>query len=208
MLVFLSQYGIYLARRYRLTRTVFRGLRFHQTGSALHYSICAVWWWGWTVLTLGFAYPFTRAALERFKMRNTWYGDLQGRFEGKGSYLFVRGFLMWLAVLIPGPDHAVCDSVDQLVARDARRRAAAAMCWGASRKRARALPTRSCFALLAGTVCLVLIAALLPAFHAMVMRWWISGIRFGEIAAGLASAHPRRLCRLSALYRLACWCSR
>ncbi|MET0444506.1 MAG: DUF898 family protein, partial [Pseudorhodoplanes sp.] len=96
VLVFLSQYGIYLARRYRLTRTVFRGLRFHQTGSALHYSICAVWWWGWTLLTFGFAYPFTRAALERFKMHNTWYGDLQSRFEGKGSYLFVRGFLMWL----------------------------------------------------------------------------------------------------------------
>ena len=35
LLVFLSQYGIYLARRYRLTRTVFRGLRFHQTGSAV-----------------------------------------------------------------------------------------------------------------------------------------------------------------------------
>ena len=53
------------------------------------------------MLTLGFAYPFTRAALERFKMRNTWYGDLQGRFEGSGWRLFVRGFLMWLVVLIP-----------------------------------------------------------------------------------------------------------
>ena len=39
------------------------------------------------------------------------------------------------------------------------------------------------FALAAGFVCLVLIATLLPAFHALVMRWWISGIRFGEIAA-------------------------
>ena len=39
------------------------------------------------------------------------------------------------------------------------------------------------FALLTGTACLILIAALLPAFHALVMRWWISGLRFGEIAA-------------------------
>ena len=125
LLVFLSQYGIYLARRYRLTRTVFRGLRFHQTGSALRYSICAVWWWGWTALTLGFAYPFTRAALERFKMRNTFYGDLQGRFEANGSHLFVRGFLMWLAVLIPGSVTLVLLALDQLVAGDggdARRR--------------------------------------------------------------------------------------
>ena len=101
LLAFLSQYGIYLARRYRLTRTVFRGLRFHQTGNGVRYSICAVWWWGWTVLTLGFAYPFMRAALERFKMRNTWYGDLQGRFEGSGWRLFIRGFLLWLVVLVP-----------------------------------------------------------------------------------------------------------
>jgi uncharacterized membrane protein YjgN (DUF898 family) len=28
-----------------------------------------------------------------------------------------------------------------------------------------------------------LIALLLPAFHAMVMRWWVGGIRFGEIVA-------------------------
>ena len=86
---------------------MFRGLRFHQTGSALHYSICAVWWWGWTLLTLGFAYPFTRAALERFKMRNTWYGDLQGRFEGKG-WLSVRARVPDVACgADPGPDDAV-----------------------------------------------------------------------------------------------------
>ena len=34
-LAVLGQYAIYRARRYRLTRTVFRGLRFTQTGSAL-----------------------------------------------------------------------------------------------------------------------------------------------------------------------------
>ena len=99
LLAFMSQYGIYLARRYRLTRTVLRGLRFHQTGSAIRYAVCAVWWWGWTALTLGFAYPFARAALERFKIGHTWYGDLQGRFEGSGWRLFFRGFLMWVVVL-------------------------------------------------------------------------------------------------------------
>ena len=127
LLAFLSQYGIYLARRYRLTRTVYRGLRFHQTGSAIRYSICAVWWWGWTALTLGFAYPFTRAALERYKMRNTFYGDLQGRFEGSGWHLFIRGFLMWLAVLIPLLATAVAllsikwSAVDGVLARRRRR---------------------------------------------------------------------------------------
>src|SRR6266436_3369515 len=33
-----GQYAVYRARRYRLTRTVFRGLRFHQAGSAVGYA--------------------------------------------------------------------------------------------------------------------------------------------------------------------------
>lgn len=182
LLAFMSQYGIYLARRYRLTRTVFRGLRFHQTGSAVRYSICAVWWWGWTVLTFGFAYPFARAALERFKLRNTWYGDLQGRFEASGWHLFVRGFLMWLVLLIP-----------MLAALGA----ALSINWSAASaalrgggdvlgRLERASPgflgqLGAAITLVAFT--LVLLALILPAFHAMVMRWWISGIRFGEIVA-------------------------
>src|SRR5713101_2245769 len=40
-----GQYAIYRARRYRLTRTVFRGLRFHQGGSAVGYAVRAMLWW-------------------------------------------------------------------------------------------------------------------------------------------------------------------
>jgi uncharacterized membrane protein YjgN (DUF898 family) len=182
VLIFLSQYGIYLARRYRLTRTVFRGLRFHQTGSALHYSICAVWRWGLTVLTLGFAYPFTRAALERFKMRNTWFGDLRGRFEGKGSYLFVRGCLMWLAVLVPS-----LITLFSVLSINWTRVTAATRGGGDVMARIERVSPGFAdtivFALMMAAVCAILIAALLPAFHALVVRWWISGLRFGEIAA-------------------------
>jgi uncharacterized membrane protein YjgN (DUF898 family) len=182
LLVFLSQYGIYLARRYRLTRTVFRGLRFHQTGNAIHYSICAVWWWGWTVLTLGFAYPFTRAALERFKMRNTWYGDLQGRFEGSGWRLFGRGFLMWLVVLIP-----LLTALGALLGIKWSGITAALRGGGDILGRLeRASPgflEQIGLALVALAVTVALIALLFPAFHAMVIRWWVNGLRFGEIRA-------------------------
>ncbi|MFZ5692346.1 MAG: DUF898 family protein [Pseudomonadota bacterium] len=182
LLAFMSQYGIYLARRYRLTRTVFRGLRFHQTGSAIHYSICAVWWWGWTVLTLGFAYPFTRAALERFKMRNTWYGDLQGRFVGSGWHLFIRGFLMWLAVLIPMlTTAAALLSINWSGALAALRGGGDVV--GRIEKASPGFLGQIGFAITAFAVTLALAALLLPAFHAMVMRWWIAGIRFGEISA-------------------------
>jgi uncharacterized membrane protein YjgN (DUF898 family) len=182
LLAFMSQYGIYLARRYRLTRTVFRGLRFHQTGNAVHYSICAVWWWGWTALTLGFAYPFTRAALERFKMRNTWYGDLQGRFEGTGWHLFVRGFLMWLAVLIPMlATAAALLSINWSAVMAALRGGGDVI--GRVEKASPGFLGQLGFAITAFAVTLALVALLLPAFHAMVMRWWIAGIRFGDLAA-------------------------
>jgi uncharacterized membrane protein YjgN (DUF898 family) len=182
LLAFMSQYGIYLARRYRLTRTIFRGLRFHQTGSAVRYSICAVWWWGWTALTLGFAYPFTRAALERVKMRNTWYGDLQGSFVGSGWHLFIRGVLMWLAVLIPllATGTALL-SINWSNVMAALRGGGDVI--GRVEKASPGFLGQIGFAIVAFAVTLLLVAALLPAFHAMVMRWWIGGIRFGEIVA-------------------------
>ena len=42
ILILLGQYAFYRARRYRLTRTLYRGVRFHQSGSAILYSVCAV----------------------------------------------------------------------------------------------------------------------------------------------------------------------
>ena len=45
VLALLGQFAVYRARRYRLTRTVYRGIRFHQTGSAWRYAVCAIFWW-------------------------------------------------------------------------------------------------------------------------------------------------------------------
>jgi uncharacterized membrane protein YjgN (DUF898 family) len=101
LLAFLGQFAVYRARRYRLTRTMFRGLPFHQTGSAWRYAVCAIFWMVMSALTLGLAYPWGQANLERYKMRNTFYGDLQARFEGSGTRLFARGCLLWAVVIIP-----------------------------------------------------------------------------------------------------------
>ena len=65
LLALFGQYAVYRARRYRLTRTVYRGVRFHQTGSAVRYAFCAMFWWVMMILTLGLAYPFMQAQLER-----------------------------------------------------------------------------------------------------------------------------------------------
>src|SRR5229473_8554912 len=82
------QFEGYRARRYRLTRSVWRGVRFAMGGSGLNYAWRVGLWTLLVAITLGFALPWRQAALERFKMRYTAYGSLQGRFEGTGGGLF------------------------------------------------------------------------------------------------------------------------
>src|SRR5262245_22700705 len=95
-----GQFAIYRARRYRLTRTVWRGVRFWMDGSGWIYAWWASVWLLFAIVTLGIALPWRAAALERYKMYHTWYGDLQGSFEGKGWELFKRVWWIWL--LMPG----------------------------------------------------------------------------------------------------------
>ena len=91
-----GQFAIYRARRYRLTRTVWRGVRFWMTGSGWAYAARAVLWAVLVGLTLGLMLPWREASLERYKMRHTYYGDLQGSFEGRGWDFFKRGWWLWL----------------------------------------------------------------------------------------------------------------
>jgi uncharacterized membrane protein YjgN (DUF898 family) len=91
-----GQFAIYRARRYRLTRTVWRGVRFWMDGSGWAYAARATLWGVFAILTLGIALPWRQAALERYKMRHSWYGDLQGKFEGRGWELFKRIWWLWL----------------------------------------------------------------------------------------------------------------
>lgn len=91
-----GQFAIYRARRYRLTRTVWRGVRFWMDGSGWAYAWRAVLWGFLVMLTLGFALPWREAALERYKMRHSYYGDLRGEFTGRGSEFFKRAWGLWL----------------------------------------------------------------------------------------------------------------
>ncbi|WP_454652719.1 YjgN family protein [Bradyrhizobium liaoningense] len=91
-----GQFAIFRARRYRLTRTVWRGVRFWMDGSGWAYSLRAMLWGLLVFLTLGLALPWRAAALERYKMQHTHYGDLSGDFEGDGWTFFKRGWWLWL----------------------------------------------------------------------------------------------------------------
>jgi uncharacterized membrane protein YjgN (DUF898 family) len=94
-----GQFAIYRARRYRLTRTVWRGVRFWMDGSGWAYALRSTLWALLAIVTLGIALPWRAAALERYKMEHSWYGDLQGTFEGQGWELFRR--VWWIGVLMP-----------------------------------------------------------------------------------------------------------
>lgn len=91
-----TQFAIYRARRYRMTRTVWRGVRLWMTGSGWAYALRASLWGLAMIVTLGLILPWRDAALERYKMQHTHYGDLQGSFEGTGAEFFKRAWWLWL----------------------------------------------------------------------------------------------------------------
>jgi uncharacterized membrane protein YjgN (DUF898 family) len=95
-----TQFALYRARRYRMTRTVWRGVRFNMGGSGWAYAWRAALWTLWVWTTLGLALPWRAAALERFKMRYTSYGTLQGSFEGTGKDFFKQGWWLWLLMWV------------------------------------------------------------------------------------------------------------
>jgi uncharacterized membrane protein YjgN (DUF898 family) len=178
----LGQYAIYRARRYRLTRTIYRGLRFHQEGSAWAYAFRAMLWWIITALSLGLAYPFQLASLERYKMRNTFYGNLAGSFEASGFGLFLRGLPMWILVFAP-----LALAVSGFIGTVDWKALADALAQGGDDVMSKiegsnpGLGATIVFAMLMGGVSVTLAALLYPAFQAVVLRWWSSGLRFGDI---------------------------
>ncbi|MCB1516431.1 MAG: DUF898 family protein [Hyphomicrobiaceae bacterium] len=87
VLYFLAGYAEYRARRFRFTRTLWRGLRFSQSGSAWAYAVRRLLWSIGVLATAGLAYPFMRIDLFRYAWNNTQYGDRSFRFTGKWHLL-------------------------------------------------------------------------------------------------------------------------
>ena len=83
------------ARRYRLSRTRWRGIRAAQTGSTWRYIFMALGWSLVTVLTFGLAAPWMRTALQRYRTTHTWFGNERFAFDAPARPLL----LPWLAVL-------------------------------------------------------------------------------------------------------------
>jgi uncharacterized membrane protein YjgN (DUF898 family) len=183
LLAFLGQFAIYRARRYRLTRTIYRGIRCHQTGSAWRYAVCALFWWVLIILTLGLAYPLAQSRLERFKMRHTYYGNLGGSFEGSAFRLLLRGFLMWLLVVGPliGTIAYAVTSVDWDRVATIASNASGPSEFVSQMENIPNFYASVVAAGLAVIASIALAALLFPVFQAMMLRWWLAGIRFGDL---------------------------
>ena len=167
-----GQFAMFRARRYRLTRTIWRGIRFWMTGSGVKYALRSFGWAILATLTLGLLYPWREASLERYKMRNTYYGDLQGRFVGTGWGLFKKGAWIWLVdilvILVPwilfavklanaGAAHSDDDPVSGTAFADVKG-------W-----------------IILGSISPVVAVLLWPVYQAIEWKWWLDGLRIGEV---------------------------
>ena len=86
---FLMGYGIYRARDFRLSRTLWRGIRFDLRGNAWAYAFRRFFWSILMLVTLGLIYPWMASSLWKYRWRNTWFGDR--RFEIAGNWRAFAG---------------------------------------------------------------------------------------------------------------------
>jgi uncharacterized membrane protein YjgN (DUF898 family) len=165
-----AQFAVYRARRYRLTRTIWRGVRFWMTGSAWAYAGRAFGWQLLNTATLGLSYPWSVASLERYKIGHTNYGDLPGTFVGKGWTFFKRGWWLWLLAWVP-----VAAFVSIIA-------------YGISLRQAAKTKAELDFATLQimglvglASLSLIMLPFIISAFKAIEWKWWIESMRFGDL---------------------------
>lgn len=77
------------ARRYRCTRTSWRGIRFSFRGRTADFLKLYFKGWLFTVLTLGTYYPYFQTQRQAFLHSHTYFGNQRFRFTGHGSGLMV-----------------------------------------------------------------------------------------------------------------------
>ena len=92
--------AIHLARRYHLSRTKFRGIRFAQTGSALNYGFASLGYILLTGITLGWFGPAARIRLSRKLWDDAYFGSERFSFtdtdEAKAEPVYQSFAVAWV----------------------------------------------------------------------------------------------------------------
>lgn len=99
ILVYLVNFAIFRARRYRLSRTQWRGIRAGQSGAGRVYAAKALAWGFLMLATLGLTYPVYRTRLQSYVTENTWFGDRRFEFEGRAGAMFGTWLIAWFLFL-------------------------------------------------------------------------------------------------------------
>jgi uncharacterized membrane protein YjgN (DUF898 family) len=93
----------FLARRYHLSRSRYRGIRFAQTGSAWGYGLESFGYLLLTALTLGWAGPWARQRLSKRLWSNAYYGskpfDFEMTPEAKAEPVYKSFAVAWVGAL-------------------------------------------------------------------------------------------------------------
>lgn len=98
--LFLLGAAVYRAWRYRLSRTMWRGIRFGLTGSWVKYGFKFVGFLLLSVMSYGWAYPWMVMRLADQEMNNTWIGGEKFAFKGSASSLYGRFTAVWFGGIL------------------------------------------------------------------------------------------------------------
>ncbi|MGH6915133.1 MAG: DUF898 family protein, partial [Geminicoccales bacterium] len=102
VLAYLLLAGQYMALRYRLTRSRWRGIRGALAGSPWAYGATAFAWMLAVGASLGFARPVADVSLARMRLRNVFFGTAQAKLSpdsGTGG-LYGPYVVSWLATVV------------------------------------------------------------------------------------------------------------
>ena len=100
-LIFFAQYR---ARRYKLARSRWRGVRFGMENGAWGYALRAIGHWLLTIVTLGILLPRQTFSLEKYMADRTWFGDAKFAQHGNWTKLYpaMKHLAIGLVILVGG----------------------------------------------------------------------------------------------------------
>ena len=94
-IIFLFGVALFRARRYRLTRTQWRGIYGAQSGSSVKYGAMALASYLASIFSIGLAWPVCSVWLKRYVMAHTWVGDEQPEFNPSVKKLYGPFMVFW-----------------------------------------------------------------------------------------------------------------
>lgn len=95
VILFLVGVAVHRVRRYRLSRTLWRGIRGALGGSSLRYAMYYFGYFLLNVVTLGLTYPYATVRLWSLLANDTWLGSGRFSFAASSKPLYRPFMVMW-----------------------------------------------------------------------------------------------------------------